>query len=139
MEYGKDYFETNVQNLVIDFVYKDIQTKELEHMLVRTKGILLHLKLSGIKDFDNDKYADSIKYINDYLKTGVFKVSIMNEDSKQWVTKLAPLREAVSKCYIALSPLAAVRDTIAGFLSNNLRAASKYKTDIDVSDVLWAY
>ena len=39
--YGKDYFETNLQNLVIDYSYKNLQEEEMNKMLTRAKGILL--------------------------------------------------------------------------------------------------
>jgi hypothetical protein len=45
----------------------------------------------------------------------------------------------VTKAYIMLSPIAAVRDVIGGFRSNLVRSLTKFKTDIDAKDVLWAY
>ena len=41
--------------------------------------------------------------------------------------------------YIAASPVAAMRDTIGGFISNTMRSLWKFRTDIDLSDVMWAY
>jgi len=38
-----------------------------------------------------------------------------------------------------LNPIAAIRDVIGGFRSNIVRALTKYRTDIDAKDVLWAY
>jgi len=45
----------------------------------------------------------------------------------------------VSAAYIAASPVAALRDTIGGFLSNTVRTITKYRTDMDAKDVMWAY
>lgn len=41
--------------------------------------------------------------------------------------------------YIAASPVAAIRDTFGGFLSNVVRTMTKYRTDVDAKDVMWAY
>ena len=49
-KYGKDYFETNLQNLVIDYSYKNLQEEEMNKMLTRAKGILLQLKLTGVRE-----------------------------------------------------------------------------------------
>lgn len=63
----------------------------------------------------------------------------MEESSKKIIARLQPLREAVSTAYIAASPVAAIRDTFGGFLSNVVRTMTKYRTDVDAKDVMWAY
>ena len=137
--YGKDYFETNLQNLVIDYSYKNLQEEEMNRMLIRAKGILLQLKLTGVRENDPDKFVKTIKHIDDYLKTSVFNRSIMEESSKKIIARLQPLRKAVSTAYIAASPIAAIRDVVGGFLSNIVRSITKYRTDLDAKDVLWGY
>ena len=138
--YKKEYFETNLQNLVIDYAYKDLQEQEMNKMLTRAKGILLHLKIMGIReDGDPKKFSKVIEHIDDYLKTSVFNKSIMTESSKKIISAIQPLRKAVSTAYIAASPVAALRDTIGGFLSNTVRTITKYRTDMDAKDVMWAY
>lgn len=137
--YGKDYFETNIQNLVIDYSYKNLQEEEMNRMLVRAKGILLQLKLTGIRENDEEKFDKTIKHIDDYLKTAVFNRSIMEESSKKIIARLQPFRRAISAAYIAASPIAAIRDTFGGFLSNVVRSMTKYRTDVDAKDIMWAY
>jgi hypothetical protein len=53
----------------------------MNKMLIRARGILLQLKLTGVREGD-EKFAKTIKHIDDYLKTAVFNRSIMEEDSK---------------------------------------------------------
>lgn len=137
--YGKDYFETNIQNLVIDYSYKNLQEEEMNRMLVRAKGILLQLKLTGVRENDEEKFDKTIKHIDAYLKTAVFNRSIMEESSKKIIARLQPLRRAISTAYIAASPIAAIRDTFGGFLSNVVRSMTKYRTDVDAKDIMWAY
>lgn len=54
-------------------------------MLIRARGILLQLKLTGVREGD-EKFANTIKHIDDYLKTAVFNRSIMEEDSKRIIS-----------------------------------------------------
>lgn len=54
-------------------------------MLIRARGILLQLKLTGVREGD-EKFAKTIKHIDDYLKTAVFNRSIMEEDSKRIIS-----------------------------------------------------
>lgn len=139
-KYGKNFFETNIQNIVIDYVFKELQSQEMNSMLVRTRGILLYLKLTGQRESgDTEKFAKTIDHIDKYLTTSVFGRSIMNEDVQKVVAKIQPLRKMVTAAYIALSPVAACRDTIGGFISNTVRAATKFRTDIDAKDVAYAY
>jgi hypothetical protein len=47
-------------------------------MLLRARGILLYLKITGTtEESGKKKYADTIKHIDDYLTTSVFGKSIM--------------------------------------------------------------
>ena len=135
----KKYFETNLQNLVIDYVYKDSQEYEMNKMLVRARGILVGLRLAGVRENNPEKYQKTIQHIDDYIKTAVYRRSIMEDHSKNLVAKIQPLRKAMSAAYIALNPVGAVRDTVGGFMSNMIRAVTKFRTDIDGGDVLWAY
>lgn len=133
------FFEKNVQNLVIDYAFKSIQADEMNKMLVRSRGILLYLKLTGIREGDDKKFDKIIEHIDKYLTTTVYNKSIMSESSQEIIAKIQPLRKAVTMAYIAASPVAAVRDTIGGFISNVMRSAFKFRTDINVSDVMWGY
>lgn len=137
--FGKGYFETNIQNIVIDYLYRNIQEQEMNKMLLRARGIQLYLRLAGEESSNPEKTIEQIRYIDDYLKYAVFGRSIMNEDTKEFVSRFLPFRRMLTKAYIALNPVGAVRDIIGGFVSNTVRALTKYQTDIGVSDVMWAY
>lgn len=139
--FGKHTFETNIRNLVIDYAFKNLQEEEMNKMLIRARGILLYLYLNGIREEGrgSEKYAKEIKHIDDYLTTSVFDRSIMEPDNQKLIARITPLRKALTHAYIAISPVAAVRDVIQGFISGITRTATKFRTDIDVSDVLWGY
>lgn len=136
---GVDYFETNVENIMIDFLEKHLQSIEYNKMLTRTKGILLDLHLRGETGDDPKAVEHTVKTIEDFLSVNVFNKSIMEESSQAIEGVLEPIRRAVSKCYIAANPVAAVRDTIQGLLENTVRSLTKFQTDIDVKDVMYGY
>ena len=138
-KFGKGYFETNIQNIVVDYLYRNIQEQEMNKMLLRARGIQLYLRLTGEESSNPEKTVEQIQYIDDYLKYAVFGRSIMNEDTKKFISRFMPFRKMLTKAYIAVNPVGAVRDTIGGFTSNMVRALTKYQTDINATDVLWAY
>lgn len=139
LKHGKEYFETNVETLVVDYIHRYIQEEEMNRMLLKTKGILLYLKLKGQDEGDPEKFKNIVKYIDDYVSVSIYGKSVMEEDLQKWEARIRPLRKAVTKAYIAINPVGGVRDTIGGALSNIVRSLTKYMTDVNVSDVLWAY
>jgi hypothetical protein len=60
----------------------------MNRMLIRAKGILLQLKLTGIREDNPEKFVKTIKHIDDYIKTAVFNKSIMEESSKKIIARL---------------------------------------------------
>ena len=46
-EKGEDFFETNLERLLIHFIESDIQSKEYHKTLVITKAVLLRLDMLG--------------------------------------------------------------------------------------------
>lgn len=138
-EKGIDFFETNVENILIDFLEKHIQSVEYQKMLTRTKGILLDLYIKGDTEDDYKNVEHTVKTINDFLSVSVFNQSIMEPQTKAIESFIDPIRRAVSKCYIAGNVAGTVRDTIQGLFENLARSINKYQTDITPSEVLSGY
>lgn len=138
-EKGVDFFETNVENILIDFLEKHIQSVEYQKMLTRTKGILLDLYIKGDTEDDYKNVEHTVKTINDFLSVSVFNQSIMEPQTKALEALIDPIRKAVSKCYIAGNVAGSVRDTIQGVFENLARSINKYQTDITPEEVLGGY
>ena len=64
--------ETNVENILIDFMEKHIQSIEYKKMLVRTSGVLLDLYIKGETEDDSQNINHTIKAIDDFLTTAVY-------------------------------------------------------------------
>lgn len=138
-EKGVDFFETNVENLLIDFMEKHIQSVEYQKMLTRTKGILLDLYLKGYTEDDRKNVEHTVKTINDFLTVSVFNQSIMEPETKALEALIDPLRRAVSKCYIASNVAGMVRDTMQGMFENIARSINHFQTDITPKEVMAGY
>lgn len=136
---GVDYFETNVENILIDFMEKHIQSNEYKKMLVRTSGVLLDLYIKGETEDDSKNINHTVKAINDFLTTAVYNQSIMEPTSKAIDSYLQPVRTLISRLYIAGNVVGGVRDTIQGMFENIARSINKYQTDIDFKDVMAGY
>lgn len=136
---GVDYFETDLETIMIDFMEKHIQSVEFNKMLTRTKGILLDLQMRGIAEDDPKGIEHTVKTINDYLAVSVYNKSIMEDTSKKIENVLDPIRRAISVCYIAANPVAMVRDISEGIKQNIVRSLIKFQTDITPKDVAHGY
>ena len=138
-EKGVDYFEFNVENLLIDYMEKHIQSEEYTKMLTRAKGIELDLILRGETEEDVKGIERTLKTINDFLDINVFNKSIIGEDMQKVEAIMAPIRSAVSTLYVAGNIAGAVRDGFQGLLENISSAIIKFQTDIGVGDVAFGY
>lgn len=134
-----DFFEYDLETLFIEFLEKDIQCSEFNKMLTRTKAILLDLQLRGVSGDDPEAVQHTVKTIMDYLTVNVYNKSIMEDSTQAIEAFLEPIRRAVTTCYIAANPTAAVRDVTQGLLENIVRTITKYQTDINVSDIMHGY
>ena len=138
-KYGKGFFETNVESLLVDFLAKHISTTQYNKLLVASKALLLELHLTGNYNGNKDTVDKEIKYIQDYLKVNVFKTSIMTPAEKKIVGIITPLKRVVSHMLIGGNLISALRDCIEGAEQNFIRSVIKLNTDLDPKDVSAAY
>lgn len=136
---GVGFFETNLENIFVDFLSKQVQCDEFNKLLIRIKGIELALTLRGIAEGDEKAINHTIKTIDDFVTLNVYNKSIMEPTSKKIDAWLNPLRKLVSLVYIAASPVSDIRDVLQGLQENFVQALIKYQTDIGVKDVAFGY
>lgn len=138
-QHGVDYFETNLQNLMVDFLVQKISTTQLNKFLIYTKALIARLSLTG-KFYGNDKVVEKeIKYINDYLKVNVFNTSIMNKEMQVAMAYLQPLKSSVTDLLLGFNVVSGIRDTFQGLKQNFMQSATKINADIDPSNIAKAY
>lgn len=138
-EHGIDYFETNLETLLTDFIERDIETKEYNKALVIIKGVLFQLDLLGENPNQKGVVEQTKQIIEDFVNVNIFRESIMDETSQKIMGITAPLRNLVSNTLIAGNVISALRDTFEGVWQNTLRSLNHYQTDIDKTSLAKAY
>lgn len=138
-EHGTDYFETNLETLIADFVERDIETKEYNKALVVIKGVLFQLDLLGENPNQKAIVEQTREMIENFVKLNIFNASIMDETSQKILGVTAPLRSLVSNTLIAGNVISMLRDTFEGVWQNTLRSINHYQTDIDKTSLAKAY
>ena len=132
---GVDYFETNVEDLLLNFLARSVEVEKFQNFLTGTKMLLLQLDMMG----DTDANKKEAKYIEEYLKVNVFKKSVMEPTSQEIVSRLTPVRTFVTYANLAGNAVAYFRDIENGFMENYLRTVTKFQTDISAANLTKAY
>lgn len=138
-EHGAEYFETNLETLIADFIERDIETKEYNKALVVIKGVLFQLDLLGENPNQAAIVEQTREMIENFVKLNIFNTSIMDETSQKILGAIAPLRSLVSNTLIAGNVISSLRDTFEGVWQNTLRSINHYQTDIDKASLAKAY
>lgn len=137
--HGAEFFEVNVENMLIDYLSKYVEVEQMNKFLVGTKSLLVQLHLMGENSGNSEVFKKEVKYIKDYIKKNVFRTSIMEENSQKVVGALQSLRTAVTHANLAGNIVSYFRDNMNGFLENFMRAIIKFQTDLTIDDVRRAY
>lgn len=138
-KYGPEFFETNVENIMIDFLAKHISTTQLNKLLISSKALLLQLHLTGNFSGNRNIVEKEIKYIQDYLKINVFNTSIMSEQEKKVIGVIQPTKKLVTDFLLGGNVVSALRDSLEGLQQNTIRSLIKFNTDIDPKSIRRAY
>lgn len=138
-EKGAGYFETNMENIFIDFLSEQVRVDEFNRLLMRIKAIELALVVKGISEGDEKAIERTLKTIDDFITVNIFNKSIMEKAEQKIDAFLSPLRKMVSTFYVSANPVGAIRDTLQGLQENFFQAAIKYQTDVSVADVAFGY
>lgn len=138
-KYGKDYFETNLENILLDYLVKSIQTEQLQKFMVVSKAFMLRMRLTGDMGGNKSVVDKEIKYIENYLKINVFNSSIMSKQEKAVISAIMPVKTFATNVLIGGNIVGFVRDTFQGLEENFIRTYTKLNTDIDTKSVAKAY
>lgn len=137
---GVGFFETNVENIMVEYMAKAIEVNKLNKFLILTKSLLLQLHLMG-SDSDQAKAIvdKESQLITDYLKQNVFNTSTMDPTNQKIVGALSGLKSKVTMLNLAGNVISYFRDVINGFMENFLRATTHFQTDIKKKYLTEAY
>ena len=137
--HGPEFFETNVENILIEFLVKHISTTQFNKMLIGSKALLLQLHLTGDYGGNINTVRKEIEWLQKYLKVNVFNTSIMSPQEQKIIGCISPVREVVSHMLLGGNIVGAFRDIIEGAQQNFMRAIIKFNTDLTPANVAKAY
>ena len=137
--HGTKFFETNLENILIEFLAKHITTTQYNKLLVASKMFLLELHITGNYGGNDKTVQKEREWYENYLKVNVFNTPIMSEQEQKVMGMISPVRTVVSHMLVGGNIVGAVRDLVEGAQQNFLRAVIKLNTDIDPSNVAKAY
>ena len=102
-QYGVDYWETNVEKLLLRHRAARAKQEELDKVFPLIKAVALHTKYQGI--FQNNNFENDLQYIHDYIRNKIFNMPI-DDLSKTGEAKLVinKLMGAASKLALAFNP-----------------------------------
>jgi hypothetical protein len=125
-KYGPEYFETNVEDILLNVLNKYVQVDKMNTFLIGTKNLIFQLEMLESISGTEEIIEKEIKYIKDYLKVNVFQRSIMGEAGKKITSALTPLKRFVTTVNLAGNVVSAIRDTQQGFVENMVRTIIKF-------------
>lgn len=136
---GKGFYETNLKNILIDYLFRSIATDQYNKLLISSKALLLSMHLTGDMGGNKEALNKEIEHIKDYLKVNVFQRSIMEPKSKKVMSWIMPIKSKINDMLLMGNAISFFRDSIQGVLENTTRSVIKLNTNISPKSVAKAY
>lgn len=136
---GKGFYETNLKNIFIDYLFKSITTEQYNKLLISSKALLLSMHLTNDYGGNEEALRREIDHIKDYLKVNVFQRSIMEPKSKKVISAIQPIKSKITDMLLMGNVVSFMRDCIQGVLENTTRSIIKLNTDISPKSIAEAY
>lgn len=136
---GKDFYETNLKDLFINYLFKSISTDQYNKFLVSTKALLLSMHLTNNMGGNEEAFKREVEHIQDYLKVNVFQRSIMEPKSKKVISFINPIKKGVTNMFLMGNVISFFRDVFQGTYENTVRSLIKLNTNISPNALAKAY
>ena len=136
---GVDFFETNIENILVEYLSKQVECTKLKDFMIGTRSLLFQLTLMGEESGNSEIMEREIKYIRDFLKVNVFNTTIKSETGRVLTGALAGVRSQVTLMNLGGNMISFFRDVFQGFEENFMRTVTKLNTDIDAKTLSEAY
>lgn len=137
---GADWFETNLENVFIDYAFEQTRCEEMNNLLFKINAVELSLYLRKLNYNVDDKTVDKvIGAIDDYVKVNVHNGTIMEKSGIYLENCMKGLRKLTSEILFGNNLKGYVRDIVYGAQANFISAATKFNTDITIQELSKAY
>lgn len=139
LERGRDFYETNLKNILVDYLFRSIATDQYNKLLISSKALLLSMHLTSDMGGNEEALRKEIDHIKDYLKVNVFQRSIMEPKSKKVISFIQPIKSRITNMLLMGNVVSFMRDSIQGVLENTTRSIIKLNTNISPKSLTKAY
>ena len=137
---GQAIFETNVENIMLEYMAKAKETEKLNKFLVGTKALLFQLHIMGNDSNEAKQVVErESKLIKEYITQNAFNTSTMDPTNQKLVAAASGIKQSVTFLNLAGNMVSFFRDIINGFGENFLRSVTKFQTDIKSQNLAKAY
>lgn len=102
-KYGKDYYETNLEKLLLKHTQAYSAKEHLDQVFPLFKSIMLHISNQGI--VKNEQFVKDLQYAQDFIKSKIFNAPLEDVDKwgfAQWAAK--KLMQQASRIALWMNP-----------------------------------
>lgn len=102
-DHGIDYFETNLETLVLKHIFAYSMQEHINNIMPMAKAAMIHLNVQG--QLSNKQFKNSTNYVSDYIKNKIKGESIIDPKLKKANAILGQIRGAASFMMLGFSPI----------------------------------
>ena len=115
-EHPMDYFEKNVEDIVSSYVFSKVRKEEMDKVLPEVQGILMMVRMNAAQQGIDISTYD--KYINDFMKSTVFNMSIIEDNQKHLFEVIKAVKAMNSKLTLGFNSRTGIREIVQGLWKN---------------------
>lgn len=115
-ENGPEYFENNLETLVLKYIFADTMKQEIDGVFPIIKSALIYL--TNQEALQNTKFSDDIDYLKNYVKSRIYNKSLDDEKSKKVSAVIGAVQSTTSKLALAFSPVSGLYQVIESLWKN---------------------
>lgn len=124
---GYEYFETNLETLLLKHEFAYAQHKRINEVFPTIKAAMIHLANQGM--MVNEEFQQDLEYATNYIKNRIKNESIVEDPNKPLEAVALQIRGITSQLALAFSPVQMIYQSIQGLWQDLLLIYKNIGTD----------
>lgn len=117
-EYRPDYFEINLDTILLEHRYAAITKNVMDHVLQTVNAFATTLKVHAYKSGNIEEAEESFKNLFKQIRIAVYGANIIDPGMQDVIGGIKHLQKMASIMFITLRPLLTMKELIAGAFKN---------------------
>lgn len=117
-EYGVDYFEINLDTILLEHRYAAITENVMNRVLQTVNALAVCLKLNAYSSGKIEESTESFKNLYKQIRISVYGSNVIDEGMQDVIGGIKHLQKMASILFITLRPLLTMKELIAGTFKN---------------------